>query len=907
MKLTPMLQQYLDVKARYPDAILFFRLGDFYEMFFEDAQVVSREVGLTLTARSKGEDAVPMAGMPYHSSQTYITQLIEKGFSVAICEQIQDPKDADGIVKRDVVRVVTPGVQHDTDNLDARAPNYLAAAYFPDQPTADSAVGLAYLDVTTGDFRATELKGLSELLSELDRAEARELLLSEEGLALLEPHAERLGKVFMRPRAPEYFDPDALRARQGDGVRLADDLSTDGYFLSAEQVEDFFKTGRDFGFMTPTLIEGAISALLNYLIDTQRGVSSVIQRLSPYRAQSFLVIDESTKANLELTQTLMGGKRTGSLLSIIDRTMTAMGGRRLRHWLNYPLIDPTRITERLDAVEFLVKNPALRADLRKALDEVYDIERLCGRVSAGTANARDLKSLQGTLALIPGIAAIFPPESPALLKHLADGLDPCADLCAHIERALLDEPPTQLTEGGLFKMGYHPELDELLDLSHNGKDWMLRFEREERERSGISSLKIKFNKVFGYYIEVTRANLDLVPDRYIRKQTLANAERYFVPELKEQEERILGADERRKSLEYQLFEALRREVGEHLGRLLHSADGLADLDVLSGLAELAHRRDYVRPTLDQGTLLTIEDGRHPVVETTLASGERFVPNSVTIDSAAGRLLIITGPNMAGKSTIIRQVALITLLAQMGSFVPARSAHIGVVDKLFSRVGASDNLARGQSTFMVEMTETAHILNNATDRSLIILDEIGRGTATFDGLSIAWAVAEHLHNVIGARTMFATHYHELTELTRTLDGVINLSVAVKEWQEDIIFLRKLVEGQANRSYGVQVGRLAGLPPAVVERATRVLENLEAGQFDEMGLPTPGRTPGATPEPTRRHNPNQLTLFAAAGAAMAPEEREVLDQLAELNPDALTPIEALNALHTLIARLHDASGR
>ncbi|RAL22829.1 DNA mismatch repair protein MutS [Lujinxingia litoralis] len=906
MKLTPMLQQYLDVKARYPDAILFFRLGDFYEMFFEDAQVVAREVGLTLTARSKGPDAVPMAGMPYHSSQTYITQLIEKGFSVAICEQIEDPKDASGIVKRDVVRVVTPGVQHDSENLDARAPNYLAAAFFSPEATASSPVGLAYLDVTTGDFRATELRDLGELLSELDRAEARELLVPESGHALLLPHVERLGGVFLRPRTPDAFALDALRERLGAGVRLADDLAADGYFLSADDIDVFFKSARDFGFMSPGLIEGAISALLNYLIDTQRGVSSIIQRLSPYRAHSFLVIDESTKANLELTQTLMGGKRTGSLLSIIDRTMTAMGGRRLRHWLNYPLVDPKRIGERLDAVEHLVRSPALRADLRQALDEVYDIERLCGRVSAGTANARDLKSLHATLALIPGIARLLTGTPAPLIQALATRLDPCTELCAHIARALVDEPPTQLTEGGLFKKGYHAELDELLDLSNNGKDWMLRFEREERERTGISSLKIKYNKVFGYYIEVTRANLDLVPERYIRKQTLANAERYFVPELKEQEERILGANDRRKTLEYQLFERLRHEVGTHLGRLLKSADMLADLDVLSGLAELAQRRDYTRPTLDHGTLLQIEDGRHPVVETTLEAGERFVPNSVTIDSAGGRLLLITGPNMAGKSTIIRQVALITLLAQMGSFVPAKRAHIGVVDKLFSRVGASDNLARGQSTFMVEMTETAHILNNATERSLIILDEIGRGTATFDGLSIAWAVAEHLHDTIRARTMFATHYHELTELVRTLDGVVNLSVAVKEWQEDIIFLRKLVEGQANRSYGVQVGRLAGLPPAVVERATRVLENLEAGQFDEMGLPTPGRDPESSPRPTRRHNPDQMTLFhAGSGPELSPEERQTLERLRELDTNALTPLEALNTLHALVQTLSEGA--
>ncbi len=901
MKVTPMIQQYLDVKERYPDSILFFRLGDFYEMFFEDAEVVSRELGLTLTARSKGANQVPMAGMPYHSSQSYITELISKGFSVAICEQIEDAAKAEGIVKRDVVRVVTPGVQLDSENLDARAPNYLAAVV-PGVGVSGANLGLAYLDISTGDFRITELATSDDLCSELERIEARELLLPEDGHSLIEDVGDRFENLFFRPRKASYFDVPALQARVSEGVRLANDLEGDGFFLDHKEVKSFFDEARDFDFLAPELVESAMAGVLSYLIDTQRGIAAIVQRVQPYRAQSFLIIDESTKTNLELTRTMMGGRRSGSLLSIIDETKTALGGRRLRHWLNYPLIDPETISARHDAVELIVKKPALRQDLRASLDEVYDIERLCGRIASGRANARDLRSLQTTLAVIPELIDLLAESDTALLSLLRESLDPCTDLCVHIDSALVESPPTELTEGGIFQHGYHPELDELLEMSSSGKDWMLRFEAQEKKRTGITSLKVKFNKVFGYFIEVTKANLDHVPDDYIRKQTLTNSERYFVPELKEQEERILGASERRKILEYELFEELRREVAHEIGRLLQTASAIADLDVLAGLAELATRREYARPIIDDGTRIEIDDGRHPVVETTL-SDERFVPNSVILDTEGAHLLIITGPNMAGKSTIIRQVALITLLAQMGSFVPARGAHIGVVDKIFSRVGASDNLARGQSTFMVEMTETAHILQNATERSLIILDEIGRGTATFDGLSIAWAVAEYLHDEIGARTMFATHYHELTELVRTLDGLKNLSIAVKEWHDDIIFLRKLVDGQANRSYGVQVGRLAGLPDEVVARARQVLSNLEAGQFDDMGLPAPGADPDGPRRVSRRHNPDQLTLFQSPTSSLSSSEKEVLEKLRVLDVDTLSPIESLNLLHQLAARIHD----
>ena len=901
-KLTPMMQQYLDVKERYPDSILFFRLGDFYEMFFEDAVVVSKHLDLQLTARNKGDNEVPMAGMPYHSSQSYIRQLLDRGFSVAICEQIEDADQASGIVERDVVRVISPGVQLDEENLDERAPNYLAAVVHG-TGVSGASVGLAYLDITTGEFRATELAGLEELVSELERIEARELLIPEQTEEVFEDEAQRFNDLFFRPRPADYFDVEVLRARVGEGVRLADDLEGDGFYLGESDVAEFFEQARDFGFLANDLVESAMAAVLTYLVDTQRGISAVVQQLDPYEARSFLVIDESTKANLELTRTLMGGRRSGSLLSIIDETKTALGGRRLRNWLNYPLIDPDQIRDRHDAVEAIADNPALRQDLREVLDEVYDVERLCGRLASGRANARDLRSLQSTLAVVPeAIDLLAEFDGVDLLRRLGDSLDPCYDLCTHIDEALVEEPPQELTEGGLFQKGYHDELDELLEMASSGKDWMIQLEQRERERTGIDSLKVSFNKVFGYFIEVTKANLDRVPDDYIRKQTLTNSERYFIPELKEKEEQILGADERRKELEYKLFDELRHQVADAIGRLLQTASAIADLDVITGLAELAVRREYARPTIDDGLRIEIDEGRHPVVEETLTD-ERFVPNDTVVDAEDDSLLIITGPNMAGKSTVIRQVALITLLAQMGSYVPAKDAHIGVVDKIFSRVGASDNLARGQSTFMVEMTEAAHILNNATERSLIILDEIGRGTATFDGLSIAWAVAEYIHDDIGARTLFATHYHELTELDRTLDGLKNLSIAVKEWDDDIIFLRKLVEGRANHSYGIQVGRLAGLPDEVVERAKQVLHNLEAGQFDEMGLPTPASDPDGPPRTSSRHNPNQISLFQAGGSALDPAEKKALEELKKVQVDTLSPIEALNLLHRLTGELKE----
>jgi DNA mismatch repair protein MutS len=891
MKVTPMMRQYLDIQERYPDAVIFFRLGDFYEVFFEDAEVVARELEITLTSREQGDEEIPMAGVPVKNAETYVNQLIDRGFTVAICEQVEDADQTSGLVKRDVVRLVTPGVVLDTDSLDAKESNYVTATSLTDGGV-DAACGIASLDVSTGEFRVTEVDRREELISELNRIEPQEVLVPDahrENFEHIEPH---LPGVHVRDKADQDFDSSQLLERLDGAPRLAEDIDHDSYFLSRDDVDGFLSDIRDYQFESPGLVERAAAALLDYVIETQRGIPSNIQSVEPYRARSFLIIDDSTKANLELTETLMGGRRQGSLLSVIDKTVTAMGGRRLRQWLNYPLIDPAHIRDRLDGVEEVKRHPALRDDLRAALTDVYDIERLCSKISSGTATARDLRNLLSTLSVIPSTKQMLAESESGYLLELGASLDPCADLRDHIDRALVDDPPQELTEGGLFKRGYHDELDELIDVAEDGKDWLLDYEQQQIDRTDIDSLKVKYNKVFGYFIEVTKANLDKVPDDYMRKQTLSNSERYITEELEEMQDKILNAEEERKELEYSLFQQLREKVGRRVADLLETASLLADLDAISGLAELAAKHDYCRPEITDDRQIDIEEGRHPVVEQML-DDEPFVPNSVDL-SPERRLQIITGPNMSGKSTVIRQVAVITLLAQMGSFVPADRASIGVVDKIFSRVGASDNLAKGQSTFMVEMTEAAHILNNATDRSLVILDEIGRGTSTFDGLSIAWAVAEHLHDDIGAKTMFATHYHELTELTRTLDCARNLSIAVKEWQDDIIFLRKLVDGEANRSYGIQVGKLAGLPQPVVDRAKQVLDNLESGQFDEMGVPVPGQKPDEPPEPTHDNNPAQLSMFQISESDTSPEERRVLERLREIDAHEMTPMESLQLL-------------
>ena len=863
-KTTPMMQQYLQIKAEYPDAILFFRLGDFYEMFMEDAVVASRILDITLTARNKGaEEEVPLCGIPYHSCQPYLAKLVQNGHKVAICEQVEDPRAAKGIVKREVVRVVSPGLVVDTDTLDPRRNNYLMAL----APDAEGRCGVAYVDITTGEFRVTELPDSASAAGEVLSRDPAEVLLVE-GDSVAPPDkvlADSLAGRIVN-RVPEWATADD-RARQILG--------------------EFFPGGSLEGFGCAAM-PGAIRAagmILHTLGETQNGAVTHLQPLQTYHVRDYMVLDDFTRRNLELTETLHDGGRRGSLLGVMDRTVTAMGARKLRHWLTHPLVDLERIEQRQGAVCEFVAESLLRDDLRRLLDGVYDLERLNGRIAMATGNAKDLAALKTSLERLPRLAAALQPVVSPMLATLRDRLDTLPDTVDLISRAIVDDPPFVLREGGIIRTGFNAELDELRAISREGKGWIARLEQEEKERTGIPSLKVRYNRVFGYYIEVTRSHLNRVPEDYQRKQTLANAERYITPTLKEYEEKVLGAEERVVEIEYDLFQEVRREVALQGARLQASADVVATLDVLLGLADLAHERNYCRPLMDASTELLIEEGRHPVIEA-MNLGERFVANDVDMNTTERQILIITGPNMAGKSTFMRQVALIVLMAQMGSLIPARKARIGLVDRIFTRVGASDNLARGQSTFMVEMTEAANILNHASPRSLIILDEIGRGTSTFDGISIAWAVAEYLHDhaPVAARTLFATHYHELTDLAQTRERVKNYNVAVKEWNDQIIFLRRIVKGGASHSYGIQVARLAGLPVAVIDRAKEVLQNLESGEY-EAGAPRLARSKKARKTPAAP----QLGLF---------EQPDLMRQkLEELDVSVLTPLEALNMLDSL----------
>jgi DNA mismatch repair protein MutS len=862
-KSTPMMKQYLEIKADYPDAILFFRLGDFYEMFMDDAVVAARVLDITLTSRNKGsDDAIPLCGIPFHSCQPYIAKLVQHGHKVAICEQVEDPKTVKGIVKRAVVRVVTPGLVVDTETLDPRRNNYLMALV-PD----GNSFGIGYVDITTGEFRVTELNDPESTAGEIISRDPAEVLVveGEVGDELIERLQDTVQKRIVN-RLPDWVAAED-RARQ---VLL----------------ESFPESSiESFGCQEMPAAIKAAGMVLYYLEETQKGTLSHLQPLQTYHVRDHMVLDDFTRRNLELTQTLHDSGRKGSLLGVLDRTITAMGARKLRHWMTHPLVDRQRIEERHAAVEELVLESLCRDDLRSALDEVYDLERLNGRIAMATGNAKDLAALRVSLEKLPGIIALLEQvESPLLIK-LKETLDPMPDMVELIGKAIVDDPPFVLREGGLIRDGYHEELDELRHISREGKGWIARLEQEEKEKTGISTLKVRYNKVFGYYIEVTKAQLDRVPEEYERKQTLANAERYITPILKEYEEKVLGAEDRVVEIEYDLFQQVRRQVATQGARIQAVADKVAILDVLLGLADLAHERNYCRPCMDDSTELLIEDGRHPVIET-MELGERFVANDVDMDTVGKQILIITGPNMAGKSTFMRQVALLVLMAQMGSLVPAKKAHIGIVDRIFTRVGASDNLARGQSTFMVEMTEAANILNHATPRSLIVLDEIGRGTSTFDGVSIAWAVAEYLHdnNKVAAKTLFATHYHELTELAETRERVQNFNVAVKEWNDQIVFLRRIVKGGASHSYGIQVARLAGLPVDVIDRAKEVLHNLESGEY-ESGAPRLAKS---------KHNG---AVQAAPQLGLFDQPDPVRQRIEEMDVSVLTPLEALNLLDEL----------
>lgn len=871
---TPAMQRYLEVKAQHPHAILLFRMGDFYELFYEDAVTASKAVGLTLTSRDKGSpNPIPMAGFPYHQLDGYLQKLVRAGFRAAICEQMEDPKLAKGPVKRDVTRVVTPGTLTEDSLLDPRESNFLACVF----PARESC-GLAWIEVSTGRFFVSDLRD-DAVLDEIARIQPAECLIPEQCSqhAVIQALQQMTG-LFLSERPPWSFAADqCLR-------------------LLLEQFQTRTLAGFDIDENTPGVT--AAGALLDYLRETQKASLGHITRLEPYRRGTSLLIDEATRRSLELTQTLRNGERTGSLLAVIDETVTPMGARLLGEWLSNPLTDPGRINLRLDAVEELTTDSMFCRDLREQLQGAYDLQRLTARVATGRCSPRDLSCLARTLALLPKLKAKLSGRAAVRLCELEAKLDLCPEIRSDIESALIDEPPMLTTDGGLIREGYHAQLDEWRDLARGGKDWIARYQATEIERTGIPNLKVGFNKVFGYYLECTAVQAEKVPPEYIRKQTLKNYERFITPELKEYEDKVLRAEGQANQLEQELFTALRERVAIQSPRLRDNAEVLAEVDVLAALATLSVSAGYCRPEITTEPILDIREGRHPVLDRLKPSGE-FVPNDVRIGAvtadespamakASGLVQLITGPNMAGKSTYIRQAALLTVMAQMGSFVPAKVARIGIADRIFARVGASDELGKGQSTFMVEMTETARILNAATKQSLVILDEIGRGTSTYDGISLAWSITEYLHDVIGCRTLFATHYHELTQLTDTLKQCVNWNVAVREDEDDVIFLHKIIPGAADKSYGIHVAQLAGVPRTVLDRAKVILNTLETDHIDDSGkTKVPERR-------TQKKREQQLSLFESV-------EHPILGELRQLNVNEMTPIAALQELHRLREQL------
>lgn len=801
MSLTPMMQQYQEAKERYPGMLLLFRMGDFYELFNGDAELAARELGLTLTSRDK---QIPMAGFPHHALEPHLRKLLKSGHRVAICDQVEDPALAKGLVKREVTRVVTPGTLTEDDLLDPRQSNHLAAIH-----RRGAEFGVAWVELSTGQFHAADFAE-ERFADEMGRLAAAECLCAEADPGHLLGQLKTISPAATITTRPDWtFDPATAlaTARKHFGV-----TTFSGFGFEDDQ---------------PCLV--AAGALLHYVQETLKASLAHLNRIQPLRQGSFLFLDEVTRRSLELTRTLRDGGRDGSLLGYLDRTVTPMGARLLQEWLVAPLAEITAIAARHDAVAEMKNEHALRAEIRSVLKESFDLQRLTARISTGRASPRDLSAVARTLQLLPKIKAKITARRAELLRELETRLELCPDLRQVLEAALVDDPPLSLKEGGIIRRGYDQSLDELHAIAHGGKEWIARFQADEITRTGIPSLKVGFNQVFGYYIEITHTHANKIPADYQRKQTLKNAERYITPELKEYEEKVLTAEEKIHAREYELFLALRDQVAAQTARLLQTADVMAILDVLGGLAELADARQYCRPELCDEQILEISDGRHPVLDQTLPPGT-FVPNDVFMGPENGMLLLITGPNMAGKSVYIRQVALLTLLAQMGSFVPARSARIGLVDRIFTRVGASDELSRAQSTFMVEMTEAANILNNATSRSLVILDEIGRGTSTYDGVSLAWAITEYLHDQIGCRSLFATHYHELARLSEKLSALRNYNVLVREDQDEVIFLHKITPGSADKSYGIHVARLAGVPVEVLDRANEVLSELENHPLD-----------------------------------------------------------------------------
>jgi len=868
---TPMMQHYLKTHEEYKDCILFYRLGDFYEMFFDDAKVVSKELELTLTGKSCGaEERAPMCGIPYHAAETYLTRLVKKGYKVAICEQVEDPKLAKGMVKREVTRVVTPGTTLNAQALDETKNNYIMCiAYIGDH------YGISSADITTGDYYVTEVDSERKLLDEVNKYQPTEIICNE---------AFYISGI----------DIDDMKNRMGIVI-----YSLDAWYFSDETAQmtlkDHFKVRDLEGLGLADYDSGVVAAgaLLKYLYETQKTTLSNLVAIHPYTTGKFMIIDSSTRRNLELVETLREKQKRGSLLWVLDKTRTAMGARTLRSFVEQPLIERTEIEERYDAIDEFNTNAITREEIREYLNPVYDLERLITRVTYQTASPRDLIAFRNSIHMLPPIKTLMSDFQSPLLKRLYEQLDTLDELYELIERSITEEPPLTLHDGGILKEGYNEEVDRLRKAKTDGKSWLADLEAKEREKTGIKNLKIKYNKVFGYYLEVTNSFKDMVPDYFTRKQTLANAERFITPELKELEDVILGAEDKLIVLEYELFREVRQKVADEVVRIQKTAKAVAQIDVFASLATVAEQNNYCRPKLNEKGLIDIKDGRHPVVER-MIQNEMFVANDTYLDNGSNRVSIITGPNMAGKSTYMRQSALIVLMAQIGSFVPAKSAKIGIVDRIFTRVGASDDLASGQSTFMVEMSEVANILRNATSNSLLILDEIGRGTSTFDGLSIAWAVVEHISNprLLGAKTLFATHYHELTELEGKLNSVNNYCIAVKEKGDDIVFLRKIVKGGADKSYGIQVAKLAGVPDNVIERAKEIVEELSNNDITEIvqNISAEGGSKRSKPK-LDEVDLEQISLLDTM------DNDTILNELKELDLGQMTPIEAMNKLYEL----------
>ena len=877
-ELTPMMKQYMETKSQYQDCILFYRLGDFYEMFFEDALTASRELEITLTGKNCGqEEKAPMCGVPYHAVEGYLNRLVAKGYKVAICEQVEDPKTTKGIVKREVVRIVTPGTNLDTQALDETKNNYIMCiVYIADR------YGVSVADISTGDYFVTEIPDSAKLLDEIYRFSPSEIICNEafymSGVDM-DGMKDRLG-ITIYSLESWYFDDEVCRKK----------------LLEHFEVSSFAGLGLadyDCGIISA-------GALLQYLLETQKNSLSNLTHITPYAAGKFMMIDSSTRRNLELCETLREKQKRGSLLWVLDKTKTAMGARTLRKYVEQPLIDKTEIIRRLDAVQELKEQAISREEIREYLSPVYDLERLITKIAYGSANPRDLTAFRSSLEMLPALLYILQEMKAELLKDLAVDLDPLEDLCILVKKAIREDPPIAMKEGNIINDGYNEEVDKLRRAKSDGKDWLAKLENDEREKTGIKNLKIKYNKVFGYYLEVTNSYKEMVPEYYTRKQTLANAERYITPELKELEDMILGAEDKLYALEYELYSEVRDLIASQIERIQKTAKAVAALDAFASLALVAERNNYVRPKINEKGVIDIKEGRHPVVERMIPN-EMFISNDTYLDDKKHRISIITGPNMAGKSTYMRQTALIALMAQIGSFVPAKSANIGLSDRIFTRVGASDDLASGQSTFMVEMTEVANILRNATSKSLLILDEFGSGTRTFDGLSIAWAVIEYISDsrLLGAKTLFATHYHELTELEGKIDNVNNYCIAVKEKGDDIVFLRKIVKGGADKSYGIQVAKLAGVPELVIGRAKEIVEELSDEDITARvsEIASKERVVKKKPKVKKYDDVDiaQMSLFDTV------KDDDVLEELKNLDVGNMTPIDALNTIYRLQNKL------